>query len=266
VRSRAACGARICSLSHAAHILWVDTVSMCNLSGAYVGPLMVVASAPPLALELGLLLVVCWSTLARSRATSEPLLAAFARDGALSFFVRSPAIPFLLRARWARAQLITALRALQLGLAATGSPALTLLGLVALGATWFVSTPFSLRFFAAQHAREHAGAGGARDSAPGLAHLHKILLLGSDGSAELPRAQSPWGVGADVEVGRVEVELCKDWMCGASGRFVLPQHRWCTATYLWKSSRASHDITSTGLTVVILPFRSPETAFQLSLQ
>jgi hypothetical protein len=50
---------------------------------------MAIAAAPPFILELGLLLLVCWSTLARSRATSEPLLAAFVRDGALSFLVRS---------------------------------------------------------------------------------------------------------------------------------------------------------------------------------
>jgi hypothetical protein len=51
---------------------------MCVL-GVNSGPFMAITAAPPLALELGLLLVVCWSTVARPRTTSEPLLAAFVR-------------------------------------------------------------------------------------------------------------------------------------------------------------------------------------------
>jgi hypothetical protein len=106
--------------------------------------------------------------------------------------------------------MITILRAVQLGLVATGEPALTMLGTVALTATWFVSTPFNLRFLTTQREREQAGPAEARDSALGLAHLHKILLVGRGGSSEDERVKTPWGVGADVELGRVEVELRKD--------------------------------------------------------
>jgi hypothetical protein len=60
---------------------------MCEIAGNS-GTIMAFAATPPFTFELGLLLVVCWSTLARSRASSEPLLAAFVRDGALSFLVR----------------------------------------------------------------------------------------------------------------------------------------------------------------------------------
>jgi hypothetical protein len=73
-----------------ARMFWYgNPVYMCVV-GVNSGAFMAITAAPLLALELGLLLVVCWSTVARSRTTSEPLLAAFVHDGALSFLVRPP--------------------------------------------------------------------------------------------------------------------------------------------------------------------------------
>jgi hypothetical protein len=97
------------------------------------------------------------------------------------------------------------MRAVQLGLALPGDPALTMLSVVALAPTWFVSTAFNLRFLAAQREREreHTGPG---DS---VVNLHEVILAGREG-LEAKRAHTLWGMGADVELGRVEVELHKD--------------------------------------------------------
>jgi hypothetical protein len=89
---------------------------------------------------------------------------------------------------------------------AKGDPSLTMFGDVALAPTWFVSTAFNLRFLALQREREQ----GTRNSAPGLSQLHKVLLNGREGSTEVERAQTPWGMHGDVEVGRVEVVRRKD--------------------------------------------------------
>jgi hypothetical protein len=65
---------------------------MCDIEGS-TGTLLAIVTTPPLALQFMLLVGLCWSTLARSRTTSEPLLVAFVRDGALTFLVRrTPAL------------------------------------------------------------------------------------------------------------------------------------------------------------------------------
>jgi hypothetical protein len=120
---------------------------------------------------------------------------------------RAPLTSPLHGARAERRQVITVFRAVQLGLSATGDPGLTMLGTVALAPTWFVSTAFNLRFLASQQKREQ---GSTRDSARGLVQLHKVLITGREGSAKPERVPTPWGMGGDVEVGRVEVELLKD--------------------------------------------------------
>jgi hypothetical protein len=102
---------------------------------------------------------------------------------------------------------MTVFRTVQLALMANGAPALTMLGDVALAPTWFVSTAFNLRFLASQRECEQ---GSMHDSALGLAQLHKVLLNGREGFTEVERAQMPWGMCTDVEVGRVEIVLCKD--------------------------------------------------------
>jgi hypothetical protein len=100
------------------------------------------------------------------------------------------------------------MRAVQLGLASRGDPALTMLSVVALAPTWFVSTAFNLRFLAAQREqeREHTGPEGPGNS---VVNLHEIILTGREG-LEAKRTHTPWGMSADVELGRVEVELGKD--------------------------------------------------------
>jgi hypothetical protein len=102
---------------------------------------------------------------------------------------------------------MTVFRALQLALTASGDPALTILGAVALAPTWFVSTAFNLRLFAAQWERDQ---GGTRDGRLALSSLRKVLLTGRMESVDVERAQTPWGTGVEIELGRVEVELRKD--------------------------------------------------------
>jgi hypothetical protein len=159
--------------------------------------LILAVSAPPLALELMLLLVICWNTIDRPRSASVPLLTALASDGALSFIVR---VSSTVRVRGADSrvlQIITAIRAVHVVLIASGDPGETMLGVVMLSITSTVSATFNLRLLARKLERSHA--------VPNRAKLGASLV-------SLPHSRSQWEAGESIEVGQVgiDVELRKD--------------------------------------------------------
>jgi hypothetical protein len=160
--------------------------------------LILAVSAPPLALELMLFLVICWNTIDRPRSASVPLLTALASDGALSFIVRVSSTVRVPGIEYSRAvQIITAIRALHVVLITTGDPGETMLGVIMLSITSTVSATFNLRLLGRKLERSRA--------VPNRAKMGASLV-------SLPHSRSQWEAGESIEIGQVgiDVELRKD--------------------------------------------------------
>jgi hypothetical protein len=172
-----------------------------------ISDLVLVVAAPPLAFDLAMLLVICWNSVDRPRAATIPLRAVLVRDGALSFLVRMISWCCLFELTSADVQLITLIRASQLGLSVTGDPALTLLGFNLLPITCSVSTAFNLRFLARLRgaASENDSSASSSPVHPNLSRMNpfKVQVFGEE------QTRTRWA-GESIELGRIEVELRKD--------------------------------------------------------
>jgi hypothetical protein len=143
-------------------------------------------SAPPLAFEVFMLLVLCWNAVDRPRVAGTSLRTVLADDGALRFLVR--ASQACLTATLTLAQIISVLRTIQLAFSATGDAALTMLGVPLLSVACAVSTAFNLRFLARMQEASRANAASLRSARPlGLPMVERA----SDGDSETVHEDKP---------------------------------------------------------------------------
>jgi hypothetical protein len=108
------------------YIVWNPLLSMCVLERS--SPLLTVSWAVPLAFELLVLAMTCWNAVDRPREADMPLPRVLRKDGIIFFIVCSPKSPMRVDANpVAVSQVMTLLRATNLGVVATERPALVLL-------------------------------------------------------------------------------------------------------------------------------------------